>query len=179
MSAPRQPSRIEDVENGTFDMLLTLSPPPPSPSSSLRMPPSAVTSRTVSVVDMDSQKYPQSTSETLVNEKPFNPLSAEALVPLPKVTKAEAPTKKRRVNKCIQFKLWFNTYRKFFTFIIILNAIGLGMTLSGHFTYALDYPGAFVLGNLLIAILMRNEVFGRFLYLIVNTLFAKVNRFAH
>lgn len=30
------------------------------------------------------------------------------------------------------------------------------------------------LGNLYIAILMRNELFGRFLYLFVNTCFAKV-----
>jgi hypothetical protein len=34
--------------------------------------------------------------------------------------------------------------------------------------------GAFVLGNLLIAILMRNELFGRVLYFVVNKSFAKV-----
>jgi hypothetical protein len=32
-----------------------------------------------------------------------------------------------------------------------------------------------VLGNLLTAILVRNEVFGRFVYLLVNKLFAKVS----
>jgi hypothetical protein len=33
------------------------------------------------------------------------------------------------------------------------------------------------LGNLNCAILMRNELFGRFLYLFVNTCFAKVNKY--
>ena len=55
-----------------------------------------------------------------------------------------------------------------------LNVIGLFLTISGVWTYPENYTGAFVLGNLLTAILMRNELFGRFLYLFVNTLFAKV-----
>lgn len=33
-----------------------------------------------------------------------------------------------------------------------------------------------VLGNLYVAILIRNELFGRCLYLLVNTLFAKVRK---
>lgn len=40
--------------------------------------------------------------------------------------------------------------------------------------YPRKYTGALILGNLLAAILMRNELFGRLLYLIVNTCFAKV-----
>jgi len=40
--------------------------------------------------------------------------------------------------------------------------------------YPRKYTGALVLGNLLAAIMMRNELFGRLLYLIVNTCFAKV-----
>jgi len=52
--------------------------------------------------------------------------------------------------------------------------IGIGMAASGHFPYAEKYTGAMALGNLNFAILMRNELFGRFLYLFVNTCFAKV-----
>jgi hypothetical protein len=52
--------------------------------------------------------------------------------------------------------------------------VGLGLAASGHWPYAVKYTGAMVLGNLCFAILMRNEVFGRMLYLIVNTCFAKV-----
>jgi len=54
-----------------------------------------------------------------------------------------------------------------------LNLIGIFLTILGVWRYPRRYTGAFVLGNLLVAILMRNELFGRCLYLIVNTLFAK------
>ncbi|KAF8526068.1 hypothetical protein BU17DRAFT_74410 [Hysterangium stoloniferum] len=80
---------------------------------------------------------------------------------------------KRKVSKWILWKLWFNTYRKFFTFVMTLNLTGVVLAATGHFPYARKYTGALVLGNLYFAILMRNELFGRFLYLIVNTLFAK------
>jgi hypothetical protein len=63
---------------------------------------------------------------------------------------------------------------KFFTFVMTTNLIGLILAISGKWTYPMHHPSAVVLGNLWVAILVRNEVFGRFLYLIVNTLFAKV-----
>jgi hypothetical protein len=44
--------------------------------------------------------------------------------------------------------------------------------------YPRRYTGAFVLGNLFTAILMRNELFGRILYAVVNYLFAKVFPFS-
>ena len=55
-----------------------------------------------------------------------------------------------------------------------MNGIGLLLAALDIWTYPRHYTGAFVLGNLLVAILVRNELFGRFLYLLVNTLFAKV-----
>jgi hypothetical protein len=64
--------------------------------------------------------------------------------------------------------------RKFFTFIISLNIVGLVLAILGTWQYPRKYTGALVLGNLLAAILARNEFFGRLLYLIANTLFAKV-----
>ena len=99
---------------------------------------------------------------------------------------------KKKVSKWILWKLWFNTYRydtawklslsillnhkirKFFTFVFSVNMIGIGLAASGHWPYAVQFSGAMVLGNLLFAILMRNEVFGRILYWFVNTFFAKV-----
>lgn len=54
--------------------------------------------------------------------------------------------------------------------------IGIGLAASGHWPYAIEFNGAMALGNLNFAVLMRNEVFGRCLYLFVNTLFAKVCR---
>lgn len=65
--------------------------------------------------------------------------------------------------------------RKFYIFVASMNAIGIFLAAIGEWQYPRKYTGAFVLGNLLTAILMRNELFGRFLYLIVNTLFAKVS----
>lgn len=55
-----------------------------------------------------------------------------------------------------------------------MNAIGLLLAATNVWMYPRQYTGAFVLGNLLAAILVRNELFGRFLYLFVNTFFAKV-----
>ena len=67
------------------------------------------------------------------------------------------------------------TCRKFFTFVVTLNCVGLLLAALDKWHYARHYTGALVLGNLLMAILMRNELFGRVLYLIANTLFAKVS----
>ena len=53
--------------------------------------------------------------------------------------------------------------------------IGLGLAASGHWPYAVKYGGAMAVANFNFAILMRNEIFGRLLYLFVNTLFAKVS----
>lgn len=83
------------------------------------------------------------------------------------VTKAKtvpelSPTKRR----WILFQLWFNTYRKFFTLVTLLNLVGIIMAAANRFPYAENHLGALVLGNLLMAILMRNELFLRILYII-------------
>lgn len=65
-------------------------------------------------------------------------------------------------------------FSKFFTLVLSVNLTGLILAIFDIWSYPRNYTGAFVLGNLLLAILMRNELFGRFLYLLVNTLFAKV-----
>lgn len=64
--------------------------------------------------------------------------------------------------------------RKLFTFVFTLNMAGIGLAASGHFPYAMKWTSAMALGNLNFAILMRNELFGRLLYLLMNTCFAKV-----
>ena len=58
--------------------------------------------------------------------------------------------------------------------MVSINFVGLLLAALNIWTYPRHYTGAFVLGNLLFAILMRNELFGRLLYLIVNKCFAKV-----
>ncbi|KAH9171512.1 hypothetical protein EDB89DRAFT_1852291 [Lactarius sanguifluus] len=80
---------------------------------------------------------------------------------------------KKKVSRWVLWQLWFNTYRKLFTFVFTLNMVGIGLAASGHFPYAEKYTGTMAFANLNFAILMRNELFGRFLYLSVNTCFAK------
>jgi hypothetical protein len=107
---------------------------------------------------------------------------------------SKPPSKpKKKVPLWIVWTLWFNTYRyiltiatkadrylallfirKFFTFCFAFNMIGLTLAASGHFPYGVTYDGAIIVANFNMAILMRNEVFGRLLYWLVNTLFAKV-----
>ncbi|KAF7304713.1 hypothetical protein MKEN_01185400 [Mycena kentingensis (nom. inval.)] len=108
-----------------------------------------------------------------VAQLPSPPRDAAAVVKAPVTSKLKP---KKSISKWILWQLWFNTYRKFFTFVFTLNMIGIGLASSGHFPYAVKNTGALVLGNLNFAIastLMRNEVFGRLLYLFVNTFFAK------
>ncbi|PCH38375.1 hypothetical protein WOLCODRAFT_97002 [Wolfiporia cocos MD-104 SS10] len=87
----------------------------------------------------------------------------------------QAPAKpaRRKPSKWILWTLWFNTYRKLFTVTFTVNMIMFGFAVSGHWHYAIKYGGAMAVGNFNVAILVRNEIFGRLLYLFVNTCFAK------
>jgi len=102
----------------------------------------------------------------------FSPLKEKKDTPAAPPARS-GPKQKKKVSKWVLWKLWFNTYRKLFTFVFCINAVGIGFAASGHWPYAVRYSGALVLGNLFTAILMRNECFGRILYLFVNTCFAK------
>lgn len=64
--------------------------------------------------------------------------------------------------------------RKFFVFTFTLNLVGIAIAASGHWPYARQYTSALILGNIHVSVLVRNELFGRFLYLLINTVFAKV-----
>ncbi|KAE9408745.1 hypothetical protein BT96DRAFT_873394 [Gymnopus androsaceus JB14] len=86
---------------------------------------------------------------------------------------APRPAPRPKTSRWIRFQLWFNTYRKFFVLVVTLNVIGLVLAAADVWHYPRIYTSAFILGNLQVALLVRNELFGRFLYLLVNTLFAK------
>ncbi|KFY27483.1 hypothetical protein V493_03467 [Pseudogymnoascus sp. VKM F-4281 (FW-2241)] len=73
---------------------------------------------------------------------------------------------KPKISRLIIFRLWFNTYRKFFAIVTLLNLAGIIMAALGLFPYAEEHLGALLLGNLLCAVMMRNELFLRFLYTI-------------
>ncbi|KAJ2928288.1 hypothetical protein H1R20_g8796, partial [Candolleomyces eurysporus] len=104
----------------------------------------------------------------------------KTLPPIPAAAESKpqlsAPPRKKLakpVSRWIRWQLWFNTYRKFFTIVMSFNVTALILAIAGVWDYPRRYSGAMVLGNLYTAILIRNELFGRFLYLVVNTCFAK------
>jgi len=45
---------------------------------------------------------------------------------------------------------------------------------AGKWQYPRNYTGAFILGNLLLSVLVRNEAVARLLYTCINYFFAKV-----
>lgn len=84
-------------------------------------------------------------------------------IPNPEVTKSIRVIDKS-VSRWVLFHLWFNTYRKLFLLCTSLNLTAMISAELGHFSYAIHNSGAMVLGNLLFAVLMRNELFLRLLY---------------
>jgi hypothetical protein len=115
-----------------------------------------------------------SSADFKVNETTLHQIKSQLIAAASQKQKPPPPKKvQRKVSRFIRFSLWFNTYRKFFVFTVTINLIGLILAATNVWTYPRHYTGGFLLGNLLTAILVRNELFGRFLYLIVNTLFAK------
>ncbi|THU85717.1 hypothetical protein K435DRAFT_685032 [Dendrothele bispora CBS 962.96] len=148
---PSVSDHLSDAEKGTLQHL-------PSSSSSNFLKEASKNSTEVIVQPVSPLETP--------------PIGKELTVAAPP---AKAPPKKapHKVSGWIRFRIWYNTYRKFFTFVMALNIVGIVLAATNTWTYPRHYTGAFVLGNLQAAILVRNELFGRLLYLIVNTLFAK------
>lgn len=159
---------------------LSTSPPPPaldpekpSPSSELPTLPYHETASTQTIT-------PSSPTASLgpVEKAPSEKVIQGSVVPAPPkpapvAAKGKAKSPKVEASLWIRFNLFFNTYRKFYTLVVTLNGIGLVLAGVGRFEYAVNHSGALVLGNLLCAVMMRNELFLRFLFLIANTFFAK------
>lgn len=159
---------VDDAEKGMYDKTLELSAPPP-------------------FVFLAREKLSHLDTNLAANLSPVSPVH-EGITPFSSVpelslswpanrrlsvdasklgtTPKKEEKKKPKISRWILFKLWFNTYRKFFTFIVSLNVTGIVLAALGRFAYAENHLGALVLGNLLMAILMRNELFGRFLYIV-------------
>ncbi|KAG9119303.1 hypothetical protein FRC07_005729, partial [Ceratobasidium sp. 392] len=157
--------------------VLPSSPPPPFDSSK----PSPTTE--LPILEY-SQADPNQTAVDLVRKVSLGPVekslnekviqgSVVPAEPKPAAAKPKSKPPQIEASLWIRFNLFFNTYRKFYTLVVTLNAVGLVMAGVGKFQYAANHSGALVLGNLLCAVMMRNELFLRFLYLIANTLFAK------
>ncbi|KAG8967116.1 hypothetical protein FRC03_010671 [Tulasnella sp. 419] len=131
---------------------------------------------------------PDSASSEDVKEKKVDEAQAVVLATLAneEIKKATAEVKHVEVKqptatpqsgpqatKWVKFLLFFNTYRKLFTLVVILNGVGLLMAALDKFPYARKNNGAFILGNLLMAVMMRNELFLRGVFWVVNKALAK------
>ncbi|PVG02815.1 hypothetical protein CPB86DRAFT_544846 [Serendipita vermifera] len=154
---------FDDAEKGLYESMQRLPV----------LPPSALLQEEKKAIPLHTMLSPVSPVHEGITPTASNPLLTSMNSPSPRIEAVEkppAPKKpqppKKRASRWIRFQLWFNTYRKFFTFVTLLNLAGIIMAALGRFTYAEKHLGALVLGNLLCAILMRNELFLRFLYLI-------------
>lgn len=76
-------------------------------------------------------------------------------------------------DRWIRFQIWFNTYKKFWVFIVSLELAGMIAAGAGKFPYAHNNTGGIIIGNILAGVVVRNELFGRLLYIVINGLFAK------
>ncbi|KAK0445122.1 hypothetical protein EV421DRAFT_339985 [Armillaria borealis] len=109
---------------------------------------------------------PHAKFETIALALPSKELSPNELALI------RRPTKKR-VSSWVKFRLWYNTYRRFFTVALLFNFISLICAATHTWEYPRNYTGAWILGNLLFAVLVRTELFTRFLYLVLCSAFAK------
>lgn len=160
-SLSNQPSsdrQLDDAEKGILDNSDQLPiVPPAAVIKGFTNPP--LTNATPAPVQGGFRPLPASSTTLSPDEKPQPAISEKPSGPPPK-----PPARKTR--KRTKFELWFNVYRRFFVFCVTLNGIGILCAALDRFPYAKNHLGALVLGNLLMAILMRNELFLRFLYLI-------------
>lgn len=165
LAGARSNESLDDAEKGMYDSTLELLAPPPFVYMGQRQ-------------DSGLDKHLSPASPVHEGITPFSSVPELSLAfPAGKratdatdANKIEATVKKpappkRKISRWILFELWFNTYRKFFTFVTLLNLTGIILAAVGRFPYAENHLGALVLGNLLCAILMRNELWLRFLYM--------------
>jgi hypothetical protein len=154
---------FDDAEKGLYDHTHVM-PVLPTLARVDRKPPMHIDTFPYPMSPIHEGLTPFSSVPALSLSWPQGFQTVHAPAPDPAVKKSAAP--KAKPSRWILFNLWFNTYRKFFTFVTLLNLTGIILNAVGRFPYAEEHLGALVLGNLLCAILMRNELFLRFLYTI-------------
>lgn len=170
--ASRSVDSLDDAEKDMYDSATESIKVPSPPSSFVHL-----SQERISQYSFQSSKAWLSPNSPVHEGLTPNPSTAELSLVFPKERRASfaaeaepvVPNPKSvpaKISRWLLFGLWFNTYRKFFTLIVSLNIVGIILAATGHFSYAESHQGALVLGNLLMAIMMRNELWFRFLYLV-------------
>jgi hypothetical protein len=165
LTSHRSDDSLDDAEKGMYDSTLELTAP-----GFVYMEPKRPTHTVVSLTPASPvhqgitpcTSVPELSLSLPAGRKPTDAAVLNTTVKKPAGEKPQKP----KISRWILFDLWFNTYRKFFTFVTLLNLTGIILAACGRFTYAQDHLGALVLGNLLAAILFRNELWMRFLYMV-------------
>jgi len=176
LAGGRGQESLDDAEKGMYDSTLELMAPPPFVYMGHRRA-THIDTQLSPVSPVHEGITPLSSVPELSLSSPAAWRTTDANV-LEATVKKPAPLKPK-ISRWILFDLWFNTYRKFFTFVTLLNLTGIIMAALGRFPYAENHLGALVLGNLLCAILMRNELWVRLLYMIAIYGLRSVRTFLH
>ncbi|CAM6090168.1 unnamed protein product [Calypogeia fissa] len=71
---------------------------------------------------------------------------------------------KSRLQTIILKQSWFTVYKRLYLLAITLNAIGLTLAGANYFPYAKSNAVVFSLGNIMMCVLVRNEVFLRLIF---------------
>ncbi|KAF1843597.1 uncharacterized protein K460DRAFT_288688 [Cucurbitaria berberidis CBS 394.84] len=154
----------DDAEKGMHNQALEIMAPPPFVYTGGQKWPKHINTQLSPLSPVHEGITPFSSVPELLLKFPAGRRATDANI-LGTTVKKPAPSKPK-IGRWIKLDLWFNTYRKFFTFITLLNLTGIILTALGRFPYAENHLGAVVLGNLLCAILMRNELWLRILYIV-------------
>ena len=177
LAGDRGQESLDDAEKGMYDSTLELMAPPPFVYMGGQRRATHIDTQTSPVSPVHEGITPISSVPELSLSSPAAWRATDSNV-LEATVKKPAPLKPK-ISRWILFDLWFNTYRKFFTFVTLLNLTGIIMAALGRFPYAENHLGALVLGNLLCAILMRNELWVRLLYMIAIYGLRSVRTFLH
>lgn len=176
LAGDRGQDSLDDAEKGMYNSTLELMAPPPFVYMGQKRA-THIHTQLSPVSPIHEGITPFSSVPELSLSSPAGLRASDANV-LEATVKKPAPLKPK-ISRWILFELWFNTYRKFFTFVTLLNLTGIIMAALGRFPYATNHLGALVLGNLLCAILMRNELWVRLLYIITIYGLRSVRTFLH
>jgi len=155
---------LDAAEKGVFGITTELTVPSPFVYLNEKKGSEHVDSRLSPVSPVHEGITPLSSVPELSLSRPAASQLTESKTVEITVKKPSPP--KPKISRWILLDLWFNTYRKFFTFVTLINLTGIILAALNRFPYAENHLGALVLGNLLCAILFRNELFMRFLYII-------------